>query len=86
MEARASPAFLAVEARPLQPILPAVAPSSPKSGIPIDWKCRRRQRGNNIAGENLFGFKQLEWSEWRDSNPRPLVPQKRNRSSQTVSH
>jgi hypothetical protein len=25
--------------------------------------------------KTVFGVSWLEWSEWRDSNPRPLVPQ-----------
>jgi hypothetical protein len=31
-------------------------------------------------------FQGVEWSEWRDSNPRPLVPQKRKGSFQGLSH
>jgi hypothetical protein len=39
-----------------------------------------------VRHKTVFGVSWLEWSEWRDSNPRPLVPQQRKGSFQALSH
>ena len=38
-----------------------------------DGKARLRGKRKRPAFAGLFN--KMEWSEWRDSNPRPLVPQ-----------
>src|SRR5580700_11684780 len=38
-------------------------------------KPRRKLKWKRRATDTIFGVSGFEWSEWRDSNPRPLVPQ-----------